>query len=121
MILLISVVGKPAEVSICPVRLCEKEGLVEMDEEKERIPSPSLFHHSLPLSLLLPSSPPPPSFIRPSFSLPHILSSPPSPIIPSPTTSLLLLLLLSYLSSSPLTVLHIVALPYDLGQDAIVE
>ena len=121
MILLISVVGKTAEVSICSVRLHEKEGLVEMGEEKERVPSPSLFHHFLPLSLSLPSSPSPPSSIIPSFSLPHIISFPPSFIIPSSTTPLLLLLLLSYLSSSPLTVLHLMALPYNLGQDAIIE
>ena len=84
MILLILVVGKPAKVSICPVRLCEKEGLVGMGEEKERVPSPSLFHLSLPLFLPHPLSPPPPSSIIPSFSLPHIISLPPSPIIPLP-------------------------------------
>ena len=93
MILLISVVGKPAEVYICPVRLHEKEGLVGMGEEKERVPSPSLFHHSLPLFLPLPSSPPPLSSIIPFFSLPHIISFPLSHhplshhslIAPSPT------------------------------------
>ena len=82
MILLILVVGKPAEVSICPVRLCKKEGLVGMGEKKERVPSPSLFHHSLPLFLPLPLSPPPPSPISsPSLPLPS------SPLPPLPYCS----------------------------------